>query len=220
MAPFDGRIDRRLQDPGNLVGSGGGTALAQLSQIDPLYVYFNISDLDLARLLKITKGIPGPSDARKWPVAAGLPSEEGYPHQGHLDFAAISLTSTTGTLLMRGVLSNPDGRILPGLYTRVRVPLEARGAFLVPDAAIGHDQQGAYVFVVNEKNIVERRSVKTGPALDGLRAIDEGLQGQEWVIVNGLLKAAPGRQVTPEREGARPPERSASPSLPSRPPRP
>ena len=74
--------------------------------------------------------------------------------------------------------------------------------FLVPDAAIGHDQQGAYVFVVNDKNVVERRSVKTGPGVDALRAIDDGLKGEEWVVVNGLLKAAPGRQVTPEREGA------------------
>ena len=206
-APFDGRIDRRLQDPGNLVGSGGNTALAQLSQIDPIYVYFNISDLDLARLLKSTHGIPGPGDSRKWPVFAGLPNEDGYPHQGYLDFAAISLTSTTGTLLIRGVLPNPDGRTLPGLYARVRVPLEQREAFLVPDAAIGHDQQGDYVFVVNEKDVVERRGVKTGPAVESLRAIDEGLKGQEWVIVNGLLKAAPGRQVTPEREGsARPPQ--------------
>src|SRR5262249_14198522 len=149
-APFDGRIDRRLQDPGNLVGSNGNTALAQISQIDPIYVYFNISDLDLARLLKTTHGIPGGTDARKWPVFAALPSEEGYPHQGYLDFAAISLTSTTGTLLMRGIFSNPDGKMLPGLYARVRVPLEQRPAFLVPDAAIGHDQQGDYVFVVNE----------------------------------------------------------------------
>jgi len=221
-APFDGRIDRRLQDPGNLVGSGGNTtALAQLSQIDPIYVYFNISDLDLARLLKSTHGIPGPGDSRKWPVFAGLPNEDGYPHQGYLDFAAISLTSTTGTLLIRGVLPNPDGRTLPGLYARVRVPLEQRSAFLVPDAAIGHDQQGDYVFVVNEKDVVERRGVKTGPALESLRAIDDGLKGQEWVIVNGLLKAAPGRQVTPEREGsARPPQQSPSPSLPPRKPGP
>lgn len=220
-APFDGRIDRRLQDPGNLVGAGGNTALAQLSQIDPIYVYFNISDLDLARLLKSTRGIPGPGDARKWPVFAGMPSEDGYPHQGYLDFAAISLTSTTGTLLIRGVLPNPDGRTLPGLYARVRVPLEQRSAFLVPDAAIGHDQQGDYVFVVNDKDVVERRGVKTGPALESLRAIDEGLKGQEWVIVNGLLKAAPGRQVAPEREGSpRPPQPTASPSLPPRKPAP
>ena len=217
-APFDGRIDRRLQDPGNLVGSGGNTVLAQINQVDPIYVYFNISDLDLARLLRSTHGIPGPADARKWPVYAGLPSESGYPHQGYLDFAAISLTTTTGTLLMRGILSNPDGQVLPGLYARVRVPLEQRATFLVPEVAISHDQQGSYVFVVNEKNVVERRSVTTGAAVDGLRAIDDGLTGNDWVIVNGLLKAAPGRQVTPERAGGpRPAEQGASPSLPPRP---
>jgi RND family efflux transporter MFP subunit len=216
-APFDGRMDRRLVDPGNLVGSGGNTVLAQINQIDPIYVYFNISDLDLASLLQSTHGIPGPADTRTWPVHAGLPGEEGYPHQGHLDFAAISLTTTTGTLLLRGILPNPDGRILPGLYARVRVPLARRAAFLVPDVAIAHDQQGSYVFVVNDKNVVERRGVRTGPAVDGLRAIDDGLTGAEWVIVNGLLRAAPGRQVTPEREeAARPPEHGVSPTLPPR----
>jgi len=217
-APFDGRIDRRLQDPGNLVGSGGNTPLAQISQIDPIYVYFNISDLDLARLLKSTRGIPGSAAARKWPVLAGLPNEDGYPHQGSLDFAAISLTTTTGTLLVRGVLPNADARILPGLYARVRVPLEQKPAFLVPAAAIGQDQQGSYVLIVNEKNIVERRSVTTGPAVEGLRAIDEGLSGNESVIVVGLLKAAPGRPVTPEREGGAPPGHGAAPSLPPRKP--
>jgi RND family efflux transporter MFP subunit len=216
-APFDGRMDRRLVDPGNLVGSGGNTVLAQINQIDPIYVYFNISDLDLARLLKVTRGVPGPTDGRKWPVHAGLPSEDGYPHEGYLDFAAINLTTTTGTLLMRGVLTNPDGKILPGLYARVRVPLEEKTSLLVPEVAIGHDQQGSYVFVVNEKNVVERRSVKTGPSVASLRAIDEGLKEAERVIVNGLLRAAPGRQVTPEQEGgARLPEQGGSPSLPPR----
>jgi RND family efflux transporter MFP subunit len=214
-APFNGRMDRRQVDPGNLVGSNGSTVLGSINQIDPIYVYFSISDLDLARLLKSTGGIPGPSDTRKWPVHVGLPGEDGYPRQGHLDFAAISLTSTTGTLLMRGILRNPDGRILPGLYARVRLPIERKPAFVVPEVAIGHDQQGAYVFVVNEKNVVERRSVKTGPAVETLRAIDDGLTGTEWLIVNGLLKAGPGRQVTPEREGeARPPEPGSPRSVP------
>ena len=207
-APFDGRMDRRLVDPGNLVGSGGSTVLAQINQIDPLYVYFNISDLDLARLLKVTRGIPGSTDGRKWPVHAGLPSEDGYPHQGYLDFAAINLTTTTGTLLMRGVLPNADGKILPGLYTRVRVPLEQRRALLVPEVAVGHDQQGDYLLVVNDKNVVERRGVTTGPSVESRRVIATGLSGGEWVIVNGLLKAAPGRQVTPEREG----DRAAAPT--------
>ena len=199
-APFDGRRARRQVDPGNLVGSGGSTVLASINQIDPIYVYFNISDQDLARLRKRARGIPGSVDGRNWSVRVGLPGEDGYPHQGHLDFAAISLTSTTGSLLMRGILPNRDGGILPGLYARVRVPLEQRPSWLVPEVAVGHDQQGAYVFVVNEKNVVERRSVKTGPAVDTRRAVDDGLTGKEWVIVNGLMKAGPGRQVTPERQ--------------------
>ena len=220
-APFDGRMDRRLRDPGNLVGAGENTVLASINQIDPMYLYFNIADVDLARLLKSSHGIPGVAAPQKWPVFAGLPNEEGYPHRGYLDFAAISLTTTTGTLLMRGILPNANGQILAGLFARVRVPIEQRTALVVPEVAIGHDQQGSYVFVVNEKNVVERRSVKTGPTVDSLRAIDEGLKGTEWVIVKGLVKAAPGRQVTPEQEGgARPPEQGASPSLPARKARP
>ena len=154
-------MDRRQVDPGNLVGSGGSTVLASINQIDPIYVYFNISDSDLARLRKGARGVPGPSDSRTWSVQVGLPGEDGYPHEGRLDFAAISLTATTGSLLMRGILRNGDGRILPGLYARVRVPLERKESLLVPEVAVGHDQQGAYVFVVNEKNVVERRTVKT-----------------------------------------------------------
>ena len=190
-APFEGRMDRRLVDAGNLVGSGGSTVLASINQIDPIYVYFNISDYDLARLRKAARGIPGPSDSRKSPMQVGLPGEDGYPHEGHLDFAAISLTTTTGTLLMRGILPNRDGTILPGLFARVRVPLERKEAFLVSEVAVGHDQQGAYVFVVNEKNVVERRGVKTGAAVDSLRAIDDGITGKEWVVVR--LMAAKSR---------------------------
>jgi RND family efflux transporter MFP subunit len=203
-APIDGRIDRRLVDPGNLVGSSGNTVLAQLSQIDPIYVYFTISDLDLARLMKSTQGTPEQIQARKWPASIGLADEEGYPHGGYLDFASISLTPTTGTLLMRGVFSNPAAKILPGLYARVRVPVKKGAAFLVPQVAVLNDQEGSYVLIVNEKNGVERRGVKTGPPVDNLLAVEEGLTGKEWVIINGLLRAAPGRQVTPEREGVAP----------------
>ncbi len=201
-APFDGRIDRRLVDPGNLVGSGGTTVLAQLSQIDPIYVYFAISDLDLARLMQSTQGTPGQLQEKKWPVTMGLPDEEGYPHPGQLDFASISLIPTTGTLLMRSIFPNPTGKILPGLYARVRVPLKTKIALLLPQEALGYDQRGPYVLVVNQENRVEHRSVKTGTAVENLRVIEEGLTGDERVIVKGLQRAVPGRQVTPGSEQA------------------
>ena len=200
-APFDGRIDRRLQDPGNLVGAdAGNSVLAQFNQIDPIYVYFTISDADLARLIKSAHGIPGSGGPKKWPVFIGLTDEKDYPHQGRLDFASISLAPTSGTLLMRGVFSNPSGRILPGLFARVKVPLEKKAAFLLPETAIGSDQQGDYVLVVNESHIVERRHIKTGTSIDSMRVIEQGLNGREWVITNGILKASAGRQVTPLRE--------------------
>ena len=202
-APFTGRIDRRLVDAGNLVGAGESTILAQLSQLDPIYVYFTVNDLDLRRLLGETGGIPGLTQSKRVPVLVGLPNEEGYPHRGYLDFAATSVTATTGTLLVRGVLPNPDGKILPGLYARVRLPVEEiSAALLVPQKAVGYDQIGSYVLVVNDKNTVERRDVKTGPVVNGSIVIDQGLTGNERVVVEGLLYAIPGREVIPEAEKA------------------
>jgi RND family efflux transporter MFP subunit len=200
-APFDGRIDRRLQDPGNLVGSSSSnTSLAQMSQIDPIYVYFNVSDTDLARLMKKTNWTTGTSNASRWPVFAGLTGEEDYPHSGHLDFASISVSPTTGTLLMRGIFPNAAGKIMPGLYARMHVPVETRAALLVPATAVGNDQQGSYVFVVNAQDVVERRNVKTGPLESGLRVIEEGVAANERIIASALLKARPGSRVAPEQE--------------------
>lgn len=203
-APFSGRIDRRQQDPGNLVGSEtNNSVLAQLIQIDPIYVYFTVSDLDLARLLK-TSNLPGVAKTEKRPVFIALAQEEGYSHKGYVDFAATSLTPTTGTLLLRGVFRNPSGRILPGLYAKVRLPLERRVSLLIPDTAVRSDQQGSYVLTVNGKNTVERRAVKAGHQEDSLRVIEQGLDGSEWVIVKGQLKAPSGSRVTPVREDAAP----------------
>ncbi len=198
-APFDGRIDRRLKDPGNLVGAGDQTLLAEVNQIDPIYVYFNINEQDLLRVRGQTK--ESEAAEKKWPVYMGLANETGYPRQGYLDFAAITLNPTTGTLLLRGVFPNPDAAILPGLFARVRAPLDAaKPALLIPEVAIGYDQMGPYVLVVDDKNVVERRGVKLGPQEDNYRVVAEGLKGAEWVIVNGLLQAIPGRPVAPEKE--------------------
>ncbi|MFZ2448612.1 MAG: efflux RND transporter periplasmic adaptor subunit [Syntrophobacteraceae bacterium] len=198
LAPFDGRIDRRLRDPGNVVGSGESTVLAEISQIDPLYVYFNVGETDLTRLMQVPESNPVGGRAGKLPVQLGLTGEQGYPHDGYLDFAATSVTPTTGTLLLRGVFPNRDAKMLPGQFARVRVPVGAeRSLPLVPVVALGYDQLGPYVLVVNDRNVVERRNVKTGATREGYIAIEEGLNDNERVVVNGLLRAAPGRPVDP-----------------------
>jgi len=200
-APFDGRIDRRLQDPGNLVGStSSNTNLTLISQINPIYVYFNVSDTDLARLMKGTDWAPGKTNAGSLQVLASLTGEDGYPHKGRLDFASINVSASTGTVLMRGIFPNADGKIMPGLYARVRIPVETKAAMLVPATAVGSDQQGMYVFVVNAQNVVERRNVRTGPLEGDLRVIEQGVAANDRIIANGLLKARPGSKVTPEPE--------------------
>jgi len=217
-APFAGRIDRRLQDPGNLVGSATSNAnLAQLSQIDPLYIYFNVSDSDLTRLMRSAHWNPGAAEAVRWPVFAGIFGEEGYPRSGRLDFASISVTATTGTLLMRGVFPNAAGKMLPGSYARVRVPVETRQALLVPATAVGSDQQGSYVLVVGAQDVVERRNVKAGPMQGDRRVIEEGLSGKESIVASALLKARPGARVVPvpEQGDGPPPARGLSPSAAS-----
>jgi len=201
-APFNGRIDRSLKDPGNLVGSGENTVLAEINQIDPIYVYFTVSDTDLARLMKEARWIPGQVRNREWPAEIGLPAENGYPHKGKLDFASISLTPTTGTLLMRGVFPNPDGKILPGLYARIRIPVRTMNAYLIPEEAVGRDQRGPYLLTVNGQYIVQRLAVKTGPLIGKERAIIEGLSGKEQVVVKGMQRAVPGRKVTTQGPGA------------------
>ena len=200
LSPFVGRIDRRLKDPGNLVGSGESTVLAEVNQIAPIYIYFTINERDLLRLMGGTRLSPEEASKKKWPMAFGLANEKGYPHEATLDFAAISVTPTTGTLLLRGISPDQDGMVLPGLSARVQVPVgEKPAALVVPTQALGFDQQGHYVLVVNEKNLVERRSVTLGTQVNGPRVIDEGLQGDEWVVVEGVLKAIPGRPVTPDK---------------------
>ena len=212
-APFSGRIDRHLVDPGNLVGSGQSTVLAEITQMDPLYVYFNVSETELSPRLKRPDENSGSENGARYPIYMGLANEEGYPHEGYLDFAANSVNASTGTLLVRGVFPNVDGKMLPGQFARVKAPVgNGKSVILVPRVAVAYDQLGSYVLVVNEKNMVERRTVKTGAPQDSLVVIEDGLTGNERVIIKGLLKAIPGRPATPLQEVPAPPQTGADSS--------
>ena len=207
-APFNGRIGRHLVNPGNVVGAmGQQTALGVIDQIDPIYVYFTINERDLLRVIERQKPTAGQTiEQRRIPVYFGLANENGYPHEGRLDFASINVAPTTGTLQLRGIFANPNRTILPGLFVRIRVPaLEQRDALLVPGDAVSFDQQGEFLLVVNDKNVVERRGVKTGPQVGELSVIGEGLKPDDLVIVEGGLQAIPGRTVDPQRPTPRVP---------------
>ncbi|MCK9374657.1 MAG: efflux RND transporter periplasmic adaptor subunit [Syntrophobacterales bacterium] len=201
-APFDGRIGRHLVDVGNLVGAGEFTLLATVNQIDPLYVYFTMNERDLLRVTGLTGLSPAQAQQLNIPLSLGLANETEYPHKGRFDFASISLTPTTGTLLLRGIFPNPDGKILPGAFARVRVPIVGteKTALVVPEVALAYDQLGPYVLLVNENNVVQHRSVKLGVRVDSSRVIQAGLTGDEWVIIQGQIRAFPGKKVTPIRK--------------------
>jgi RND family efflux transporter MFP subunit len=144
------------------------------------------------------------------PIEIGLQTEAGYPHKGKLDYVSPSINQSTGTLAVRGVLPNPDRVLLPGMFVRIRVPYdEQNSALLVPDAALGSDQAGRYVLVVNGDSIVEQRKVQTGQLDGGLRVIESGLKGDDRVVIAGLLRAIPGQKVDPQLQKIEPPAASS-----------
>lgn len=199
-APFDGIVSTHLVSVGELVGVSSPTQLATIVQIDPIYVNFNVSEQDVQRVREEARrrGLTV-NDLRQLPIEVGLQTETGYPHKGKLDYLAPNVDASTGTLLVRGVLSNPDRTLLPGFYVRIRVPIDQQNdALLVPDSALGSDQAGRYVLVVNADNVVEQRKVTTGPLDADLRVIDSGLKPDDRVIVAGLLRAIPGQKVDPQ----------------------
>lgn len=209
-APFDGRLGRHLVDPGNVVGAGEPTTLAFIDRIDPLYVYFTINEGDLLRVAGDRRQ-RRPLPQQPVPISYALINEEGFPHKGLLDFASLTVEPTTGSLQLRATIPNSLLNLLPGLFVRVRVSTaERRGALVVPGDSVSFDQQGEYVLIVDDKNRVERRGVKTGAQIGEGLVIDEGLKPEDWVVVEGQLEAIPGREVQPNRVETPLPNASAS----------
>nr|WP_210263037.1 efflux RND transporter periplasmic adaptor subunit [Bradyrhizobium brasilense] len=203
-APFDGIVSNHLVSVGELVGAASPTQLATIVQLDPIYVNFNVNEQDVQRVRDEARrrGLTV-NELRQLPVEVGLQTETGFPHKGKLDYISPTLNQSTGTLAVRGVFPNPDRTLLPGFYVRVRVPFDKQdNALLVPDVAIGSDQTGRYVLVVNAENVVEQRKVTTGPLDEGLRVIESGLKPDDRIVTAGLLRAIPGQKVDPQVQKA------------------
>jgi RND family efflux transporter MFP subunit len=204
-APFDGIVTARQVSVGQYVGgTATPTVLATIIQHDPIYANFNVSERDVLEVRASLAALGIHAGERKdIPISIGLQTEEGYPHRGTLDYAAPTVDPSTGTLAARAVFHNADKVLLPGYFVRVRIPLGPPAeALLIPDVALGSDQGGRYVLIVNKDNVVEQRKVTLGPLNGTMRVIDSGLTGDDRVIVGGLLRAIPGQKVEPQTQTA------------------
>ncbi len=205
-APIDGKVSRALLTEGNYVSgvAGNTTLLTTLVSIDPVYVY---ADLDEETLLKfnahaLQKKLETDA-AGHVPVELQLADESNFPHRGYVESFDNRLDRSTGSILLRAVFPNDDGRIIPGLFARIRIPLSDRhDALLIGERAIGTDQSQKYVLTLTASNTVAYQAVKLGPLIDGKRVVRSGLTGNEKIVVNGLQRVRSGMAVTPTDEVA------------------
>ncbi|MEV8521185.1 efflux RND transporter periplasmic adaptor subunit [Dyella marensis] len=187
-APVDGRVSNALITPGNLVTSND--VLTSVVSVNPVYAYFDVDEHSYLKLeqLRRERGV-----APK--VAMALSNEQGFPHAGRIDFVDNQLRAGSGTIRLRAVFDNADGSYTPGLYVRVQLRSDSqRPRALIDDRAVASDLGNKYVLVVKDRK-VEYRRIVTGPLLDGLRVVEEGLGKDDVVVVNGLQHVRPGAEV-------------------------
>jgi RND family efflux transporter MFP subunit len=201
-APFTGMASRNLVDIGNLVGGGQQSLLTTLNQIQPIYVYFEVPErIVLQRLDErnetVVQGVE--RETSDVIVRVATANDQGFPHEGVIDYVDNTVDPQTGTIQVRAVLPNTEYTLFPGLFVRIKLMgEELENSVLVAEHAIGTDLGGKFVMLVGEDSIVEQRYVTLDDVVvDGLVRIEEGLDGTETYILEGLLKARPGRPVTP-----------------------
>ena len=195
-APISGRISRQLIDPGNLV-KADDTALTTIVSQDPIYAYFDIDErtmLQIRRLVRSGKLKSAQDGNAK--LLLGLADEQGFPHEGTINFIDNQVDVPTGTLRLRGLFPNPNRILSPGLFVRIQVPIgDPHPSLLVSERALGSDQGQKFLYVLNEKDEVTYRHIDVGSLNDGLRVIQSGLKPGERVILSGLQRVRPGIKV-------------------------
>lgn len=204
-APITGQVGRNLVDRGNIVSGSERTLLTTVNRMQPMFVYFDAPEEVVLRALRnlglrtdTTRERLDRGEATMAQVATLI--DENFPFSGPIDYVSNEVDSATGTIQVRAVLANEEMRLFPGLFVRVRIPMDLlEDAVLIREEALGTDLGGRYVFVVGDDNLVERRYVQLGVVEpDGMVPILEGMDGSETYIVEGLLRARPGMPVTPD----------------------
>jgi multidrug efflux system membrane fusion protein len=196
-APIDGRVSRKLITPGNLVTSS--SLLTTVVSDDPVYAYFDADEQTYLRFARRNSGDAKGHDGES-PVFMGLIDEQGYPHEGRLNFLDNVVDAQSGTIRGRAVFDNHDGRFTPGLFTRIKlVGGDSRDTVLIDDRAVGTDLGKKFVLALKPDNTLEYRLVELGAAIDGLRVVNKGLAAGDVIVVNGLQHVRPGIAVKPNK---------------------
>lgn len=202
-AEISGRISNRRITAGNLIngGANGADVLTTIVALHPIHCYFDANErevLEYMRLIQAGKQETARSGDYRNPVYMKLVDENGYPHEGHIDFVDNRIDPNTGTLRVRAIFPNTDGFLTPGMFAEVRLPGSLpHEATLIPDRAVGTDQSETFVYIVNDQNQIERRSVQLGSLRHGLRIVEDGLESGEQLVVSGLQAVRPEMTVNP-----------------------
>ena len=199
-SPIDGYISERYADIGTLVGPGGKSQLATIVESDEVLVDFSLTALDYLRSQQRNVTL-GEKDAnRSWQpsVTITLADNSIYPLTGIVDFADPQVNPQTGTFGVRAELPNPDRKLLPGQFTKVKLLLDVReNAIVVPSKAVAIEKGGAYIYVVRRDSTAEKRFIETGPEVNNHTVVERGLGPDELVVVEGYHKLTPGALVKP-----------------------
>lgn len=200
-APISGRVGRKRITPGNLVDgtTAGATVLTTLVKQDPIYFYFDVSESELLKYVRLNRaGERISARDMQLPISIKLLDEEAFEHHGVIDFVDNALAEASGTLEVRAVLDNADGLLLPGQFGRLRLAVRGetpRDALLIPDESVLADQARRYVLTVDADGVVGRQFIEPGPIIDGLRLVRSGLERDQRIVVAGVQRARPGARV-------------------------
>lgn len=201
-SPIDGRVSRAMVTTGNYISgvAGAATLLTTVVSVDPVYVYVDMDENAFLRFsTQQQKGNLPKNEQGRIPVELQLADEEGFHRQGAVESLDNRVNDQTGSIVLRAIFPNPEGRILPGLFARLRLPTGAKAPMLLVDeTAIGTDQAQKFVLTLSSSNTAAYRPVKLGPLVEGRRVVRDGLQPGEKVIVNGQARIRPGMPVSPQ----------------------
>jgi len=192
-APIAGRAGRALVNEGALVGQDEATVLTTVEQIDPIRINFSQSAVELGQLQSMADRAPGNAAGQRLEVDVLLQSGQVYPHRGSLDFTDLAVDPGTGAVSLRAVAPNPGRRLLPGMFVKLRLTLgQLQGAYVVPQASVLRDAQGAYVMIVDDGGSVQQKRVELHTSAGSEWVVTGELQDDDQVIVAGLQKVRPG----------------------------